>query len=101
MKHFVVFLCGLLLPLPPARAEVISTDAGAASVQRALLRAEMEKMGVSADDASARVEALTNEEVLRLQGRLGQADAGRANDRSGVVQLLLLFILGFILLVLI
>jgi len=91
MKRFAAVLLGLLLVLPPARAELISLDTKDAVHERAWLAAEMVKMGVPPKQAVARVDALTDQEVLRLAQRLGETSAG-GNDLQAMFMVLLIVV---------
>lgn len=99
------------LPLHSAQAGVVGADRVMAASQgqsdrervRAFLdrddvRKEMQQQGLDADSARARVDAMTDEEVKRVAGRLDQMPAG--GDIIGVlftvfVILLITDILGF------
>lgn len=59
------------------RAQVVSW------MQRADVRAEMGKLGVSSDQAVARVAALSDDEVARLSGKIDQAQV--AGDGGGII----------------
>ena len=68
-----------------AQAGVISTDEAAAQGERARVKALIErpelgaglaKMGIAPQEAAARVDAMTDAEVLQLAGRLDAALAG-------------------------
>lgn len=81
----VLIVCSLGLGMPPASAEIVSTDEIYAGnerdrvrnfLDRADVRAQMQTLGVDADAARARVDALTDEEVTRLAGRIDQLPAG-------------------------
>lgn len=77
------------LPLQSAHAEMIGTDKVAASAQsqsererirtfldRVDVRQQLQAQGVDANTAKARVDALTDEEVLKVAGKLDQMPAG-------------------------
>ena len=86
----VVSLCALGLPVSAVRAELAATDRVEATRQdgssgreflrslfsRADVRAALERQGVSADEAKARVDALSDEEVERLAARFDSLPAG-------------------------
>jgi hypothetical protein len=102
-----------LLGLPlPASASMISTEEAVAVVpspagnreralallQRSDIRGALEKWGVSAQEASLRVNAMSEQEVAQLADRLEQAPAG--GDVLGIlftlfIILLITDILGF------
>jgi len=85
----VVSMCSLGLPVPVAQAELVATDriegAGQAwlparerlgsLLDRTDVRAALERHGVSADDARARVNALSDDEVERLAARFDSLPA--------------------------
>jgi hypothetical protein len=72
--------------MPRAYAEMIPTEQGQSDdrsrVKNMLARPEvareMEKMGVPPEKAGERVDAMTDEEVRQLAGRLSQLPAGAA-----------------------
>jgi len=86
----VVSLCALGLPVSAVQAELAATDRVEATRQdgssgreflrslfsRADVRAALERQGVSADEAKARVDALSDEEVERLAARFDSLPAG-------------------------
>jgi uncharacterized protein DUF6627 len=88
-RALVVCLCFAGLPIP-AHAELISTDRVEAAVpaplpardrlgtllDRADVRAALEKQGVGVDEARARVAALSDDEVDRLVARFDSLPAG-------------------------
>lgn len=79
-------------------AAAASRDRVAAFMARADVEAAMREQGVDADAARARVQALSDEEVAQLDGRIAQAPAG--GDVLGLVfsvfvLLLVTDILGF------
>jgi hypothetical protein len=104
----VVSLCTLGLPIPAAQAELVATDRvetirqGQLSARellgslfdRADVRAALERHGVSADDAKARVSALSDDEVERLAARFDSLPAAG----SGFETALLLGVLVFLIL---
>lgn len=62
---------------------VLATQAGAADRERVReflarddVRSQMESLGVSSDEASRRVDALSDEEVRRITGKLDEMPAG-------------------------
>ena len=85
----VVSLCALGLPIPAVQAELVATDRVETTRQdgfsgrellgslldRADVRAALERQGVSADDAKARVNALSDDEVERLAARFDSLPA--------------------------
>jgi hypothetical protein len=106
MKAFHRFVSGVLIvctlgagmPLP-ASAGIVATDQIAASagrdrvksfLDRAEVQAQMQALGVNPQAALARVDALSDDEVASLAGRLDQLPAG-GTDILGA--LLLIFII--------
>jgi len=112
----VTSLCYAGLPAPLAQAELIATERVETSeraplsvrerldsiLERADVRAALERHGVSADDAKARVDALSDDEVDRLAAKFDSLPA--AGDALGsllwfgflvFVVLLVTDILGF------
>jgi hypothetical protein len=110
VRILAVCLCFAGLPIPAAQAELIATDrieaaAPAQPTARALLgtlldradvRAALESQGVSAENAKARVAALSDDEVGRLAASFDSLPAG--GDGIGGV-LWLAFLVFLILLI--
>src|SRR5713226_3276635 len=108
VRLLVVSLCYVGVPTPLAQAELIATDrvetAGRSPLSarvrldslfdRADVRAALERHGVSADDAKARADALSDDEVERLAARFDSLPA--AGDALG--SLLLFGFLVFVIL---
>src|SRR5216683_3418550 len=114
-RVLVVSLCTLGMPIPAAQAELVATDRAEGTPQaqlsrellgsffdRADVRAALERHGVSADDAKARVDALSDDEVEQVAARFDSLPA--AGDALGsllwfgflvFVVLLITDILGF------
>ncbi|HEY7656520.1 MAG TPA: PA2779 family protein [Burkholderiales bacterium] len=106
-RALVVCTLGWGLP-PQSFAGIVSTAEVHASVMRdqvkgflarAEVRAELEALGVEPGAASARVDALTEDEVAQLTGRLDQLPAGSSDVLTValIVFLVLLFtdIMGY------
>lgn len=82
----LLILCTLGLGLPlPASAGIVTTDQITASAERDRVRdfmaredvrAQMESLGVDANSVRDRVDAMTDEEVGKLAGRIDQMPAG-------------------------
>ncbi|HWI14909.1 MAG TPA: PA2779 family protein [Burkholderiales bacterium] len=82
----VLIVCTMAIGMPlPASAGIVTTDqvqsAGERDklrsfLDRAEVRAQMESMGVDGTAARARVDALTDEEVSKLAGRIDSMPAG-------------------------
>src|SRR5207247_10790982 len=86
-RALVVSLCTLGLPIPAVQAELVATDRVEATRQdgrellgslfdRADVRAGLERQGVAPDEAKARVNAMSDDEVHRLDARLDPRPAG-------------------------
>jgi hypothetical protein len=97
-RFLIVSMCGLGLPVPPAHAEMISTTQAAAASQpgktsarervgalfdRTDVRAALERRGVSAAEARKRIDALSDDEIERLAGKLDSLPAG--GDLEGIL----------------
>ena len=85
---------------PYARAGIIQTEdlereRVKAMLERPEVQAEMQKMGVASADASARVDAMTAEEVRSLAGRLDQLPAGgaRMSDQTLLIVIILILLI--------
>lgn len=99
----VLIVCTLGIGMPlPASAGIVTTDqiqAGAERdkirnfLDRAEVRSQMQTLGVDANAARARVDALTDEEAQNLAGRIDQLPAG--GDAGGAIigALLVIFII--------
>lgn len=82
----VLVVCTMAIGMPlPASAEIVTTDSIQAAgerdkvrafLDRAEVRSQMETLGVDADAARVRVDALTDEEVSSLAGRIDALPAG-------------------------
>jgi hypothetical protein len=99
----LVSMTGLAVPLP-AQAGIVATQALAASsaastdrehlaalLARTDLRAQLEAKGVRAADVQARIDALSDEEVAQLAGRVDSLPAG--GDIVGALVLVFLVLL--------
>ncbi len=100
-RLLILSMLGLSLPWSPAQSAMVGTDSvigkSAAHGQRDRLhtfidrndvREQMESIGVSPDEAMARVAALSDQEVANISGKLGQLPAG--GDGGSIVGALLL-----------
>ena len=106
MKKFVrdaALLVGLafVLAVPQAYAGMIATDAERDRVKGMLERpevaAEMQKMGIPAGEAKARVDAMTPAELAQVAGRLDSLPAGGAMTNQELLLVILLIVLVAIL----
>jgi hypothetical protein len=99
----VASMTGLVVPLP-AQAEIVATETLAATsaaspdrerlaalLARDDLRAQLEAKGVRAADVQARVDALSDDEVAQLAGRIDSLPAG--GDVIGAVVFVFLVLL--------
>lgn len=96
-RFVIVSVFGVGLPLPAAHAEMVTTEQVATSrlggtsarqrvealLERADVRAALERRGVSATEARKRIEALSDDEVERIAGRLDSLPAG--GDIEGIL----------------
>ena len=97
----MLFGLALALALPQAHAEMIATDALERERVKGMLARpevvqELEKRGIPADEARARVDAMSGAEVSQLAGRLDALPAGGATDRDTVLVVILIVILVLI-----
>lgn len=102
MRRFLMLAAALLLAVPPAYAGMILPDdvereRVKALLERSEVRAELEKHGVLAHEAAARVDAMTPAEVQALAGRI---DAVAAGGQSTQNLLLVIIIILLVILVL-
>jgi len=105
-RALVVSLCVLGLPIPAVQAELVATDRVEATRQdrssgreflgslfeRADVRAALERQGVSPDEAKARVNAMSDDEVERLAARFDALPAGGSGFETFLVIGFLLFV---------
>jgi Family of unknown function (DUF6627) len=96
-RMLVVCMIGMGVPLP-ASAGIVTTDQVQGTSQRARIRtfleradvrARMEALGVNADAARARVDALSDREAAALAAKIDSAPAGG----DGVLEVLLIVFL--------
>jgi len=102
LKTIVVTL-SLVLAVPQAYAGMIGVqdperERVKSMLERPELAAELQKMGVSAADAKARVDAMTPQEVAQLAGRLDQLAAGGALSNQDLLLVIILLLLLIIIL---
>jgi len=104
-RALVVGLCTLGLPIPAAQAELIATDRVetrqaplsprellGSLFDRADVRATLERQGVSADDAKARVDALSDDEVEQVAARFDSLPAAGSGIETALVIGFLVFV---------
>jgi hypothetical protein len=94
---------GLALAVPQAYAGMIGIEDTErervrAMLERPELAAELEKMGVPAGEARARVDAMTPQEVSQLAGRLDALAAGGALSNQDLLLIIILLLLLIIIL---
>ncbi len=101
----VVGLCTLGLPIPVAQAELVATDRVETTRQalsarellrslfdRADVRGALERQGVSGDDAKARVDALSDDEVEQVAARFDSLPAAGSGIETALVIGFLVFV---------
>jgi hypothetical protein len=101
-KLLTTLVMALALAVPQAYAGMIAVDDTErervkAMLERPELAAELEKRGVSAADARARVDAMTPQEVSQLAGRLDAFAAGGQSNRDLLLVIILILLLILIL----
>jgi hypothetical protein len=107
VDFWIVLVFGLAatLLMPQAHAGLIGTDEAAMQDERARVKAllerpglatGLEKMGIAPRDAAARVDAMSDAEVLQLAGRL---DAAASGGQLTNEQLLLIIIIILLLII--
>jgi hypothetical protein len=93
--------------MPRAYAEMIPTEQSQPADDRAAVRSmlarpevmrEMEKMGVPPEKAAERVDAMTDEEVRQLAGRLNAMPAGAALSTQDWLLIIIVILLVLIIL---
>jgi hypothetical protein len=97
-----LFAFALFLFVPLAHAGMIGVDGAErervkSMLERPEVAAELEKFGVPAAEARARVDAMTPEEVSQIAGRVDALAAGGASDRDLLLVILLVLLLILIL----
>ncbi len=99
----VVALLGAAIPCRPAQAELVVTDSiitparrpesdrarVRALLDRRDLQSQLEEYGISAEEAAARVETLTDQEIALIADRLNEVPAG---GDAGILTLLVLWL---------
>ena len=105
-RVLVVSLCTLGLPIPAAQAELVATDRVettrqaqlparellASLFERADVRAALERHGVSPDEAKARVNVMSDDEVERLAAQFESLPAGGSGFETFLVIGFLVFV---------
>ncbi|MFN2644158.1 MAG: PA2779 family protein [Burkholderiales bacterium] len=111
IEIFVLFSLALAAAavMPRANAGMIGTDEATAPPQsdrervkallaRPVVAKGLEKFGVKAEDAAARVDAMTDDEVAQLAGRIDALTAGGALTNDQLIVILLLVVILVLLL---
>jgi len=109
VDFWIVLAFGLaaMLLLPQAHAGMIVTEQAAAQDERARVRAMverpelaagLEKMGLKPGEAQARVDAMSDAEVLQLAGRLDAALAGAQVSNESLLLIIIIVLLLVIIL---
>ena len=95
------------LVMPQVHADMIGTETAHAQDERARVKAMLERpelakgieqMGIAREDAVARVDAMSDEEVLQLAGKLDAALAGGQISNETLLIVIVLVLLLIILL---
>jgi hypothetical protein len=104
MKKLSGLLLALVLaiPFPPVYAGMISTPSPERErvlqlVQRPEVAQQLEKFGVSADQAKERVKAMSEAEIASLAGKLDQLPAGAALSNQDLLLILVIVLLVIVL----
>ena len=103
MRRFLFLAAALLIALPPAHAGMIRPDVDGERervktlLQREEVRAELQKYGIQAHEAQARVDAMTPAEVQELAGRIDAVAAGGQSNQ----QLLLIIIIILLIIIIV
>jgi hypothetical protein len=109
IRYRILITLGLAAALlaPAAQAGLIGTEEAAAQQERARVKALVErpelaaglaKMGIAPQDAAARVDAMSDAEVLELAGRLDAALAGGQLTNEQLLLIIIVLLLVIILL---
>ena len=109
MKKLIsMLIVAVALVAPQVQAGVIGTDQALQQtsererVKTMLARPEvaqqLQKFGINAQDAAARVDAMSNEEVAQLAGRLDALPAGGALSNNELIIILLVVVIVLLIL---
>lgn len=104
VNFWIAAVLGLaaVIALPQARAGVIATETAHAQNERARVKALIERpelgkalsgMGIPPQEAAARVDAMSDAEVLQLAGRLDAAIAGGALSNEQLLLIIIILLL--------
>ena len=102
MRRLFTAFVALLIAIPAVHAGMIRPDDMERERVKALLereevRAELEKHGVLAEEAAARVDAMTPAEVQRLAGRIDALAAGGQQSTQNLLLIIIIVLLVIIL----
>lgn len=101
-KLSTILVLVLSLALAPAQAAMVGTERALGGDERARVKAlierpelarQLEQMGLPAHDAAARVDAMSEEEVRSLAGRLQAVPAGGDLSNTDLLLLILVILL--------
>ena len=106
MKRLLTGLVfAVVLAVPQAYAGMIATEPGAsdrervmAAIERPEVAAQLEKMGIPADQARSRVAAMSEAEVASLAGKLDALPAGGALGNQDFLFIVIVILLVVVLL---
>jgi hypothetical protein len=101
MRRLLMLAAALLIAVPPAYAGMIRPDDAErervkALLQRAEVRAELEKHGVLAPEAAVRVDAMTPAEVQALAGRIDALAAGGQSTQNMLLLIIIILLIVII-----
>ncbi|HXJ10066.1 MAG TPA: PA2779 family protein [Burkholderiales bacterium] len=104
MKKLSGLLLALVLatPFPPVYAGMISTPSPERArvqslIERPEVAAELQKFGLTADQAKERVNAMSEAEVASLSGKLEQLPAGGALSNQDLLLIIIVVLLVIVL----
>jgi hypothetical protein len=100
IRHLLTLALFLFAPLAFAGmigSEGTERERVKSMLERPEVAAELERLGVPAADARARVDAMTHQEVAQLAGRVDALAAGGASDRDLLLVVILILLLILIL----
>lgn len=102
-RRFLLVAVALLIAVPSVHAGMIRPEDAErervkALLERAEVRAGLEKHGVSAHEALARVDAMTPSEVQQLAGRIDAFAAGGQTSTQNLLLIILIILLVIIVL---
>ena len=106
MKKLTGLLLALVIavPFPPVYAGMIATPSPERErvqslVQRPEVAQQLEKFGISAEQAKERVNAMSEAEVASLAGKLDQLPAGAALSNQDLLLILIVALLVIVLVI--